>query len=82
MGHLLILSRQRLIFLTTHNGVHEETARIAHHLRIRQFGIADIDNNVSHLLGSRIPDASPFEFRTDISIMKTGCKLLLKGIFY
>ena len=48
-GHLGIVFLKRQELLATHNRVHEETARIALHLRVGQFGVADVDDGLTHL---------------------------------
>lgn len=47
MRHVGIQSSEPFIFLTGHYRIHEETTCISFELGIRQFGIADIDNNLT-----------------------------------
>ena len=58
--HIRMLGSKLLIFLACDDGIHKETAGIPHHLRIRQFGISDVYDDVAHLLGGRLCDTLPF----------------------
>ena len=72
--------RQLLVSLAVHDGVHKETARIAHHLRVRQLRLTNRDDRIPQLLGRRVTKASPPQFLMDITIVETRRKFLLQHI--
>ena len=69
--HIGILREQLFELLTTDDRIHKEAAGIAHHLRIGQFGIADVNDDLSQLLGRGMVDATALQFCTDIAIVQT-----------
>ena len=68
--HIRILLSQFLASLFGDDGVHEETAGIALHLRVRQFGVTYLYDDVAQLLGRRFLDALTLQFCTDITVVE------------
>ena len=77
--HIRIQGSKLLIFLSGDDGIHKETAGIALNLRIRQFGIADIDDHFTQLLGSRLLYASPLQFLTGLRIERAKDMLRVRA---
>ena len=61
---------QRLILLATDDGIHEEAAGIARHLRVGQFSLTNVDNDLPQLRGSRFRNATTLQFSTDIAVVQ------------
>ena len=80
MRHSRIQRSQFLILCLLHDRIHEETARIALHLRIRQFGITNLDDDITELLSSRIPDFLCSQRSTDVAIIQIRHKVLAQAI--
>ena len=78
MWHVRILSLQLLVLATIDDGIHKEAARIARHLGIRQLGIADVDDHLAQLFGSRLTDASTLQLATDIAILRGLLALVVR----
>ena len=74
MRHPLVLCSQLLVFIATDDGVHEEAAGIAHDLGVGQLGIADADDDVAQLLGSRCFYPPALQLGTDVAVVETGRK--------
>ena len=56
MRHTRIQGCQSIILRLLYDRIHEEAARIALHLRVRQLGIADLDDDITKLLRCRMFD--------------------------
>ena len=82
MRHLRIFGQKRLEFCTRDHGIHEETAGIALYFGVGQFGITDIDNGLTQLLGSRFSNALTLQFSTNISIIQMGMERFRELIFH
>ena len=69
MWHIGIGGQQLLKLLTLYHGIHEEAARIARDLGVRELGIADVDDYLTELGGCGCLDASAIQLATDIAIL-------------
>ena len=76
----LILRSQLLILCLLHDRIHEEAARIALHLRVWQLGVANLDDDVTKLLGCRILDMLGSQGCTDIAVIQIRHKAPGKSI--
>ena len=80
VGHAGIEGSQLAILLFGHHGVHEEAAGIAFHLRVGQFGIADVDDALAQLGSGGLKDAFPLELRADVAIVELGGELSFQTV--
>ena len=74
MRHSLVLCGKTLVYVTANNGVHKETAGIAHHLRVGQFGLAYLNDGMAQLFGCRRYYALGFKRMANVAIVKIGSK--------
>ena len=80
MRHARILGCQSIILRLLYDRIHEEAARIALHLRIRQLGIADFDDDITKLLRCRMFDILSRQRCTDVTIVQVWGISLLQAI--
>ena len=68
MWHSWIFCCQLFVFLPADHWVDEETAGVALHLWVREFGVAYIDNDLSELCRIRLSDALFLELCADVAM--------------
>ena len=80
MRHTRILDCQSIILRLLYDRIHEEATRIALHLRVRQLGIADFDDDITKLLRCRMFDILSRQRCTDVTIVQVWGISLLQTI--